>query len=337
MNRPNLFKFATSELSQDAFICWLLSWASPAYKTVDHKLHNCALEFIHALLAKHPQKTAPSSIDKVIIKKQDANIDILCIINDLYVIIIEDKTHTVNHSNQLANYLTEIQGRAYQPDCIFPVYFKTYDQASYQDVVEKNKYQVFSRADFLALLNKWSAAGIDNAIFQDFREHLQKIENNVNSYLTLPVKTQNSGAKWNAQTWTGFYMRLQTELGTGLWKKVNNEAGGFMGFWWGKQSGKPYLLLEQDKLCFKINVDATADRKKIRNHWHNVIKSKQAEAGMTLTKPARFGSGKNMTVMIAAEDYRQVTAEGYLDIAATVAKLKTIQSFLYDIQNHAAV
>ena len=27
--KPNLFKYATSELSQDAFICWLLEWAKP--------------------------------------------------------------------------------------------------------------------------------------------------------------------------------------------------------------------------------------------------------------------------------------------------------------------
>ncbi len=31
--RPNLFEFATSELSQDAVICWLLAWASS--KSVD--------------------------------------------------------------------------------------------------------------------------------------------------------------------------------------------------------------------------------------------------------------------------------------------------------------
>jgi hypothetical protein len=27
MNTPSLFRFATNELSQDAFICWLASWA----------------------------------------------------------------------------------------------------------------------------------------------------------------------------------------------------------------------------------------------------------------------------------------------------------------------
>jgi hypothetical protein len=35
MSKPNLFSYATSELSQDAFICWLLSRASPEYKDLD--------------------------------------------------------------------------------------------------------------------------------------------------------------------------------------------------------------------------------------------------------------------------------------------------------------
>lgn len=26
MTKPNIFNFATSELSQDAFICWIISW-----------------------------------------------------------------------------------------------------------------------------------------------------------------------------------------------------------------------------------------------------------------------------------------------------------------------
>ncbi len=39
MEKPNLFSYATSELSQDAFIAWLLAWASPEYQTVDKELH----------------------------------------------------------------------------------------------------------------------------------------------------------------------------------------------------------------------------------------------------------------------------------------------------------
>lgn len=32
MEKPNLFSIATKELSQDAFITWLLQWADDKYK-----------------------------------------------------------------------------------------------------------------------------------------------------------------------------------------------------------------------------------------------------------------------------------------------------------------
>lgn len=34
---PNLFEFATSELSQDAFLCWLASWADVRLKTKNER------------------------------------------------------------------------------------------------------------------------------------------------------------------------------------------------------------------------------------------------------------------------------------------------------------
>ena len=36
---PNIFSYATSELSQDAMIAWLLQWASPEYGEADPDLH----------------------------------------------------------------------------------------------------------------------------------------------------------------------------------------------------------------------------------------------------------------------------------------------------------
>ena len=66
---PSLFKFASSELSQDAFICWLLSWASPENKDKDPGLHNCGLELIKAFFEKHPRQRSPSIIEKVQVKK----------------------------------------------------------------------------------------------------------------------------------------------------------------------------------------------------------------------------------------------------------------------------
>ena len=110
MSKPNLFSYATSELSQDAFICWLLSWASPEYKDSDVDLYECATGLIKVFFEKH-KLNAPPTIEQVEVRKQDNNIDVLCIINLKYPIIIEDKTGTKYHSNQLSRYLEDIKGR----------------------------------------------------------------------------------------------------------------------------------------------------------------------------------------------------------------------------------
>ena len=38
---PRLFDYATSELSQDAILIWLLSWADPKHKDANEYLHEC--------------------------------------------------------------------------------------------------------------------------------------------------------------------------------------------------------------------------------------------------------------------------------------------------------
>ncbi len=62
MNKPNLFSYATSELSQDAFICWLLAWAHPENKEINSDspaLHACARALIEAFFEKHKNREHP--------------------------------------------------------------------------------------------------------------------------------------------------------------------------------------------------------------------------------------------------------------------------------------
>lgn len=85
MATPNLFKFATSELSQDAFICWLLSWAKKNYKTGNdkHKALNKVAISVLALLFDKAGKTLPTSIDSIVVQRQVSNIDIRVVIKKL--------------------------------------------------------------------------------------------------------------------------------------------------------------------------------------------------------------------------------------------------------------
>lgn len=340
MIQPNLFTYATSELSQDAFICWLLTWASPEYKNTDSNLHHCGVELIKAFFEKH-EIPLPHSIEKVEVKKQDSRIDVLCIVNNTYAILIEDKTGTKNSPGQLSKYLSEVK-KQFGEDKVIPIYFKTYDQASYADVI-KNEYKVFSRFDFLAILNKGNEIGVKNEIFQDFRKHLQIIADKVESYLTLPIE------KWHRLSWVGFYLRLQKELGTGHWDYVANPSGGFLGFWWhsqGNETCKQYLQLEQSKLPgrsklyersklhFKISVKEISARPALRNKWHKLIKNKSSGSGFTLEKQSRFGNGNHMTVLVACEEYRKVKENGQIDINATINHLRNAEDLLRSVQEN---
>ena len=47
---PNIFDFATSELSQDAFLCWLIAWADSSQIVNDNSLNGCASTFVKRLL-----------------------------------------------------------------------------------------------------------------------------------------------------------------------------------------------------------------------------------------------------------------------------------------------
>ncbi len=55
-NKPNLFKFATSELSQDAFIRWLLAWADPSFKNQDSQLYETGQKLVRTLLSLSSNK-----------------------------------------------------------------------------------------------------------------------------------------------------------------------------------------------------------------------------------------------------------------------------------------
>lgn len=56
-NRVNLFKYATSELSQDAIVAWLLAWAAPKHNGPMHDLGSNFLRYIYDAC----QKTMPAA------------------------------------------------------------------------------------------------------------------------------------------------------------------------------------------------------------------------------------------------------------------------------------
>ncbi len=322
MNTPNLFTYATSELSQDAFICWLLEWAQPEHNKTNSELHACGVAIIKEFFIKHGL-SIPENFHTIEVEKQHKNIDVLCIVNDKYPIIIEDKTCTGAHSDQLRRYyeLISNSGRFVERH-IIPIYFKTHDQSNY-DKVRQDKYQEFTRSDFLQILGQYTNTGSD--IYESFRSYLRDIERRVQSYKNRPDEND-----WDHNAWSGFFMALQNSLKEGNWKYIPNRKGGFMGFWWHFDTTNGisnHLQLENNKLVFKVTTDCPEEMKSIRKRWYTIIQRLANEMCLPIKKPTRFGSGKSVTVSILKDDYRKFNGDT-LDMNATLKTLLLVQKLL---------
>lgn len=318
MKQPNLFNIATSELSQDAFICWLLSWADEEHKNADEPLHKTAVALLEKLL-QLGGVPKPGSYGSVVVKMQYKNIDILVLVNDDIAVIIEDKTWTEHHSDQLRRY-HELVRKEFPNRKIARIYFKTGDQSNYSSVLEAG-YSCFLRKDFLRILDYGVKAGVRNDVFTDFHTHLLDAEESVYAFRRLPIP------QWNSDCWVGFFLELRTLLGDGDWKNVSNPSGGFMGYWWHWRKNK-YLQLEQGKLCYKIGVDDETLRARQWEEWFRAIMQSRSDSGLKIKRPARRANGAYMTVAVLDGDYRQVDGRGMIDMNGTVALLRQAELLL---------
>ncbi len=338
---PNLFSYAPDEKTQDGFISWMLAWAvaTDDQSKNDPGLRKYGLVLLNSFFEK-AGKTAPKEIKSFEInrqhkidvgKKKRGSIDILCVIKgetEIYPIIIEDKVATKDHHNQLSNYLTAIK-KDYQ-ECInniLPIYFKTYDESDYSGVESKN-YTPFLRADILAVLAEYNGK---DSILCNYRNYLQEIENEVQSYRTKNI------ADWNGRQWTGFYIEVKNRLKTGNWNGVKPPGQRvFMAFYWGWQgeSGvlRQYLQLQENKLCFKIEVTGKNVRSSIRNKWHSMVMEKAKEFDLKLSKPKKFGTGETMTVCMLVDDYRVADDRGVIDMDRTIERLKQAEELLKSLK-----
>ena len=105
--KHNLFAFATSELSQDAFFCWALDCLN---RDEDSPLYGLGRSF-WALLSGRKNDALPK-IKGVVIRRQFKHVDVLALVvysdGTIDALVIEDKVNTSEHDDQIQTYLTEL-------------------------------------------------------------------------------------------------------------------------------------------------------------------------------------------------------------------------------------
>lgn len=323
----NLFNYATSELSQDAFLCWLLSYAQEKkYSGDDAKLKKCAQSLIKVFLLGQKSIFEKDLIEEdLIVKKNEKQwkyIDVLVTLESDKKIIIEDKTYTTDHDNQLERYKDEFTNEA---DSVYGVYYKTgfCCETIINDMYKG--YYFFNLERIKEFFEKYD--DIDNAIFNNYRDFIMEYHKERNNFIGLPV------SKWTPTMIQGFYdnlvkkIKLKGKLTDGHcgYGYVPNKSGGFYGLWLipkGESNFKtnkeqtmkyiPYIQMQFEakkdlngkqqstmKICLKIEVKEGDDYINLRNEitkGERIFEVNLDNETIKFEKPQHWGSGRTMTL-----------------------------------------
>jgi hypothetical protein len=325
--KPNLFTLATKELSQDAFIAWLLQWADPRCRDYNKELQAVAESFLRELISL--QSVVPDSIDRVEAGRQWDNIDVWAEVNNSHLVIIEDKVGTGQHSDQLSRYRATgekwCQERGSKLVC---VYIKTHsDSALNLQNVERQGFAVFSRKHLLEVLN---AHEVQSDIYTDFRDRLRELERLESCFDKKMI------SDWNGNDWKGLYQAIEQRRSVVNWGYVNNPAGGFWNLvlnWFDHEGVCPYMQIEQGNLCFKVG-EVYESHRDVRGRFHSLLMAASLP-DMGLQRPGRFGSGTYMTVAVVPRQAWLGADDQIIDIDSVIARLGQYESWLKNIIEEA--
>ena len=312
--RNNLFRYATSELSQDAFLWWLASFALEGAGG-DPALRACAralLEtFVPALRGRPFILTA--------VERQVDHVDVLLTAvsgGQTYKILVEDKTFTNPHDHQLERY--PARAAAAWPGCtLCGVYYKTGFQSDLS-AVRAAGYQAVGLVQILDLMEP-CLGQTQNAIFQDYYAWWSEYRRQALRFRELPP------ARWDGRQVLGFCDWVQNggfaashglEAGYGY---VPNRRGGFDGLWLSLPDSSLtlrgytcdlYLQMEsgwdaaRQQRVFPIRLKLSVKSEgKPACSWADIRKALLQGPGEAyrpgrfgFRKPARLGSGRHMTI-----------------------------------------
>ena len=185
---PNIFRYATKELSQDAVICWLVACAREA----SGDLRECGLSFVRALMRSGGgrvidarsgnEEVHPGEGRVTVVVREPApqygGIDVYFqaeLDGKVVSFVVEDKTHTEMHGGQLERYRGVVGEDAIEEDLVKAVYFKTgYVFGDEREEAERAGYSVFDAEDIVTFFRDGLWSGTHDFV-RDFAEHVASL------------------------------------------------------------------------------------------------------------------------------------------------------------------
>jgi len=316
-NYPSLFSYATKELSQDAFFCWLFEWSEEKYKNTD--LYKISKKFLKTILEED------IVINKIVIKRQYKFIDFYIVINNNIIISFEDKIKSKLHGNQLQKYKVIMEKKYPNSKKIF-VYIKTdLIMEKERSEVEKNEYKIIDIIKLKDIL----LPNPKNDIYQDYYATFYK---KVNSFLNFENIERNY---WQRNEWYGFIYKLSNNI------KYSFFGDFYLGntFWFVLEwiNNFPikdvHVTLEIGMGHFLIKFhfyDKTIKKNQIRNEYKKAICELFNDLNIN-NKNSRLGKS---TTFLYFKDFMKYDEEKYLNFEKTVEYIEEVRNrFLKGINN----
>jgi hypothetical protein len=312
---PNLFDYATKELSMDAFFCWLFAWLENKYK--EHPLNKIANNIINNITGEIIY------IENIKIEQQYKDIDFYLRINNSIIIVFEDKTDTTIHDNQLEKY-KDIISRDFPNDEKYYIYNKSnfvYNQE--RKIVEDSGFILFDINKIIELLK--SDNDINNVIYKNYVAYLIERRNKYGQNESFLIQKI---ALWGIDEWHGFINRLSNII------DYSEYAGHFSGSWWFIQERiKDFpiknveiilrICNKQFQITFSFFGDFPDQRDIVNKYRIELFKLFKNEKNST--KGTRI---VKHTVMLYFTDFLKTTNENILDLEATIKYIENIREKL---------
>ena len=318
--KPNIFHYATSELSQDAILLWLINWAKPECETTNKEMHNLGCDFVRLLIDKE------IPIISIQTRKQEKDMDITVDINNSIYLVIEDKVGSGIHGDQLSRYRKIAYENYGQTRELCFVYIKTENEsiAKLREIQHEEQYRVINRENIIELFQKYEEPVRTNDIVSDYYDCLLARQEATDAYMKLPY------TEWKVSAWQGFYMELESKMREGSWHYVNRIGNVFWGYYFPEIKvceGSLYLQIEQETFCIKLNVAgdrSTYSRK--RDKYRKYIQQCINDDTPNICNPRKLGCGKDMTLFVI--DSLSLYGSGKVNIDDYITKIRKYGNLL---------
>lgn len=332
---PNIFKYASKELSQDALICWLVACG----KDGTGRLREIGRDFVRVLMEsgermviQDDQSTrygGDCKVEQVLCepRQQYKNIDVYfraMVDGRVVSFVIEDKVHTEMHDDQLNRYRRIVTDDAIAEDVIKTVYLKTgYVFDDEREKAEANGYSVFDGKDMLHFLDSDRRAHVHEVVRQYSEYMASEVEYRRNALRTW--KLDESFVQWKFMVRLGDVLQLSGirwparafSIGGGAWTQYPHwkDRGALF---WRLDSWKPLRLM--------VDTHAAGDDVLARwDGWFRSFEDARIKTGLVAAefRSVRRRSGKLVRegTIGAVDIARSLRREGLARCVARVAQL----------------